>query len=194
MNNPNAIKDAKVNELLKSNQSKQAILSAIYNMYVDMLFNYGRCLTNDNELIKDCIHDIFVKLFDKYSMQNINKMSSFLIISLRNRIIEEFRRQIYSTSTPAENFVSVSSDQTTENSFLMAESEENVHCQVTTLMNVLTPRQKEAFRLYYLEEREYNEICQIMHMNYHSIRNLVHRGMLKMRAEVAGHGFRHEVV
>ncbi|MCI6550774.1 MAG: sigma-70 region 4 domain-containing protein, partial [Prevotella sp.] len=36
--------------------------------------------------------------------------------------------------------------------------------------------------LYYMEEKPYDEICRIMQMNYHSVRNLVHRGMLRLRA------------
>lgn len=39
------------------------------------------------------------------------------------------------------------------------------------------PRQRQAFQLHYIDERKYDEICEIMHMNYHSVRNLVHRGM-----------------
>ena len=48
-------------------------------------------------------------------------------------------------------------------------------------MKSLTRRQRQAITLYYLEQRKYEDICQIMHMNYHSVRNLVHRGMLKLR-------------
>ena len=53
--------------------------------------------------------------------------------------------------------------------------------QVAHLMNHLTRRQRQAITLYYLEERKYDEICDIMKMNYHSVRNLMHRGMLKLR-------------
>ena len=53
--------------------------------------------------------------------------------------------------------------------------------QVAHLMNHLTRRQRQAITLYYLEERKYDEIWNILHMNYHSVRNLMHRGMLKLR-------------
>ena len=53
--------------------------------------------------------------------------------------------------------------------------------QVAHLMQNLTRRQRQAITLYYLEERKYDEICKIMQMNYHSVRNLMHRGMLKLR-------------
>ena len=68
-----------------------------------------------------------------------------------------------------------------EQDFLNTEREMMRTEQVAHLMNYLTRRQRQAITLYYLEERKYDEICDIMQMNYHSVRNLMHRGMLKLR-------------
>ena len=48
-------------------------------------------------------------------------------------------------------------------------------------MNALTRRQRQAITLYYLEQRKYDDICDIMKMNYHSVRNLMYRGMARLR-------------
>ena len=72
-----------------------------------------------------------------------------------------------------------------ENSYILDESSLNNVRKVQILMNELTPRQRQVFTLYYIEQRKYEDICDIMQMNYHSVRNLVHRGMLKLRAAVA---------
>jgi RNA polymerase sigma factor (sigma-70 family) len=68
-----------------------------------------------------------------------------------------------------------------EYDYLNTERELMQTAQVAHLMNHLTRRQRQAITLYYLEERKYDEICDIMKMNYHSVRNLMHRGMLKLR-------------
>ena len=68
-----------------------------------------------------------------------------------------------------------------EKDFLCQERNMLQHDQVAHLMQNLTRRQRQAITLYYLEERKYDEICKIMQMNYHSVRNLMHRGMLKLR-------------
>jgi RNA polymerase sigma factor (sigma-70 family) len=68
-----------------------------------------------------------------------------------------------------------------ENEYIYAEHEQLQSAQVAHLMKNLTRRQRQAITLYYLEQRKYDEICQIMQMNYHSVRNLMHRGMLKLR-------------
>ncbi len=52
---------------------------------------------------------------------------------------------------------------------------------VKRLLSQLSPRQREALTLYYIEERKYEDICEIMNMNYQSVRNLMHRGLLKLR-------------
>ena len=55
------------------------------------------------------------------------------------------------------------------------------HQSLYLALRTLPPKERSAITLYYLEERKYDEICGIMHMNYHSVRNLMHRGMLKLR-------------
>ena len=39
----------------------------LYDKNVDNLFAFGSRFTADRELIKDCIHDVFVKVFIKHS-------------------------------------------------------------------------------------------------------------------------------
>lgn len=154
----------------------------LYDMYVQMLYNYGTKLTTDQELLKDCIHDVFVKVYGKRNERNaINNLSSYLLISLKNRLLDEFRRQSFSTPNEVENYDYRRAADDVERDFLHQEREQMQSAKVAHLMRNLTRRQRQAITLYYLEERKYEEICTIMKMNYHSVRNLMHRGMLKLR-------------
>ena len=65
--------------------------------------------------------------------------------------------------------------------YLTKEKELSIKCKVTFLLNKLTSRQREAVTLYYIEERKYEEICEIMDINYQSLRNLIHRSLTKLR-------------
>lgn len=49
----------------------------------------------------------------------------------------------------------------------------------------LTPRQREAVYLYYIQEVPLSEIPDLLGMNYQSVRNLLHRAMLKLRQSVS---------
>jgi RNA polymerase sigma factor (sigma-70 family) len=168
-----------VNEFCAGNDRA---FSELYDLYVHMLFNYGMKITRDQELLKDCIHDVFVKIYNKREDKSvINNFSSYLIISLKNRLLDEFRRMTFSSEDPAETYEYAFATTDVEHDYLHQEREEVQLAQVARLMRHLTRRQRQAITLYYLEQRKYEEICKIMDMNYHSVRNLMHRGMLKLR-------------
>ena len=156
--------------------------SELYDLYVQSLYNYGMKLTQDQELLKDCIHDVFVKVYTKRNEKHtINNLSSYLLISLKNRLLDEFRRNTFMDDGEVENYDYRRASEDVEYDYLNTERELMQTAQVAHLMNHLTRRQRQAITLYYLEERKYDEICDIMKMNYHSVRNLMHRGMLKLR-------------
>lgn len=166
-------------------QGDQNAFMSLYDMYAEMLLNYGLCITSDKELVKDCVQDVFIKLISKSQNLQVTKVTSYLLISLRNRLLDEFRRKNYMTETAVEDIRISTTVEDVENSYILDESSLNNVRKVQILMNELTPRQRQVFTLYYIEQRKYEDICDIMQMNYHSVRNLVHRGMLKLRAAVA---------
>ncbi|MCW4105856.1 sigma-70 family RNA polymerase sigma factor [Prevotella copri] len=166
-------------------QGDQNAFMSLYDMYAEMLLNYGLCITSDKELVKDCVQDVFIKLISKSQDLQVTKVTSYLLISLRNRLLDEFRRKNYMTETAVEDIRISTTVEDVENSYILDESSFNNVRKVQILMDELTPRQRQVFTLYYIEQRKYEDICDIMQMNYHSVRNLVHRGMLKLRAAVA---------
>ncbi len=154
----------------------------LYDLYINMLYNYGMKITQDQELLKDCIHDVFVKVYNKRGEKtSFTNLNSYLIISLKNRLFDEFRRQTFASEEAIESYEFKFTIPDVENDYLYTEREYMQSAKVAHLMEHLTRRQRQAITLYYLEQRKYDEICQIMQMNYHSVRNLMHRGMLKLR-------------
>lgn len=49
---------------------------------------------------------------------------------------------------------------------------------------ILSQRQKEAIFLRYHESMEYDQICEIMSINYQSVRNLISTGIKKLASEM----------
>lgn len=176
------IKDAEALRLLMQyRKGDDTAFTALYNMYAEKMMHYGMKITPDTELIKDSIQDIFIKLLDKNSKRNITHVGNYLFISLRNKLLDYFRRANYMSESDIADMQIKESIESVEKAYIVMEHEEICHRKVNHLMQNLTSRQKQAFQLYYLEQKEYNDICEIMDMNYHSIRNLVHRGMLRLR-------------
>lgn len=159
-----------------------AAFSQLYDLHINILFNYGLKLTVDKELLKDCIHDIFVKLYTKKEEAgNIDNLKSYLFISLKNKLCDELRKRVYMTDTSVEE-VNAISPMDVENDYMEKEQQRNEYLLVRHLLKKLSPRQREALTLYYIEEKKYEDICTIMNMNYQSVRNLMHRGLTRLRS------------
>lgn len=155
--------------------------SQLYDLHVNILFQYGCRLTTDKELLRDCIHDIFVKLYTKRNELAIENLKSYLFISLKNRLCDELRKRMSMSDTAVEELdVPATSD--VEGSYLLHEKQQVNTRLVNHLLEQLSPRQREALTLYYIEERKYEDICQLMDLNYQSVRNLMHRGIAKLRS------------
>ena len=169
--------------LLASFQAgNMAAFSQLYDLHINILFNYGLKLTIDKELLKDCIHDIFVKLYTKKDeLGTIDNLKSYLFISLKNKLCDELRRRCLMSDTAVEE-VSISTPTDVEDDYMEEEQRKNEFSLVRRLLDQLSPRQREALTLYYIEEKKYEDICEIMNMNYQSVRNLMHRGLTKLRS------------
>ena len=169
--------------LLASFQAgNMAAFSQLYDLHINILFNYGLKLTIDKELLKDCIHDIFVKLYTKKDeLGTIDNLRSYLFISLKNKLCDELRRRMYMSDTAIEAVNAVAPTDE-EDDYMEEEQRKNEFSLVRRLLDQLSPRQREALTLYYIEEKKYEDICEIMNMNYQSVRNLMHRGLTKLRS------------
>jgi RNA polymerase sigma factor (sigma-70 family) len=158
--------------------------SQLYDLYANVLFNYGCKLTNDRELLKDCIHDVFIKIYNKREeLHNVLNFKSYLFVSLRNKLYDEMRKNNRLTERQIDDYQPVSPDDV-EVDYISSEKKELVDTKVSFLLDKLSSRQREAITLYYLEERKYDDICNIMGINYQSVRNLIYRGLTKLRTLV----------
>jgi RNA polymerase sigma factor (sigma-70 family) len=156
--------------------------SELYNMHAGMLYNYGYRLTTDMELLKDCIQDVFVKIYNKREeLGAVLNFKSYILISLKNKLCDESRKRIHLSDTAVEEYVAIATENA-ETEYLAAEKVQIQNSMVSRLLGFLSPRQRTAIELYYIEERKYEDICDIMQMNYQSVRNLIHRGMMRLRA------------
>lgn len=156
--------------------------SGLYDIYVNVLYSYGCHLTTDMELLKDCIQEVFVKIYNKRAdLGSVLNFKSYLFISLKNKLCDESRKRVNLSDISIDE-LNITSSSTVEKEYITREKELLNNVYVENILNQLSSRQRKAITLYYLEEKKYEDICGIMNINYQSVRNLIHRGMTKMRA------------
>ena len=137
--------------LLAFEEGDATAFSKLYDLNVNLLFSYGCKLTTDRELLKDCIHDVFVKMYTKKEeLKHVENFKSYLFISLRNRLCDEVRKRLYVSDAKVEELNPVSCEDV-ENNYLEREREHVNNKLVKHLLAQLSPRQREALILYYIE-------------------------------------------
>lgn len=161
-------------------------LTQLYDTHIDNLFMFGTKFTSDRELIKDCIQDVFVRLFNKgKELDKVDNIESYLYVSLRNRINDEFRRQTHLSDDEITDLNMRPLTESDEYDLERIDEDHNRQLAMTQYISNLSPRQQQIIRLFYIEERKYDDICQIMGINYQSVRNLMHRSMSRLKKMAA---------
>ena len=157
--------------------------TCLYDKHIDNLFAFGSRFSSDREMIKDCIQDVFVKLYTKKdNLDNVENIESYLYVSLRNRINDEYRRNIRLCDKEIND---TDMKKVAEADAFAQEKQERQQVLTATVeqfFDKLSPRQQQIINLYYIEQRKYDDICKIMGINYQSVRNLMHRSIMRLRS------------
>lgn len=67
--------------------------SQIYNQTVQELFRYGLLYTSDRELVKDCIHDVFVKIYtNRAKLTPTDNIIAYLMVALKNTLFNALKK------------------------------------------------------------------------------------------------------
>lgn len=66
----------------------------IYNRTMQDLFRFGLLYTSDKELIKDCIHDVFVKIhMNRAKLAPTDNIAAYLTVALKNTLFNALKKQ-----------------------------------------------------------------------------------------------------
>jgi len=145
------------------------------------LYNYGIRITNNSELVKDCIQELFFRIWkNKIDLSKVSYIKSYLFIGLRRQILNVLELKYYHIDKIKleDHFLIEFSP---EDYFIQNQFEEDQRKSVIKALNKLAKKQREAIYLRYFEELEYTEIAEVMNINLQSAKNNVHRGLDSLR-------------
>jgi RNA polymerase sigma factor (sigma-70 family) len=161
---------------------------AIYNKYADAMYSYGLKFTLDGELVKDCIHDVFVRIYtNRKRLCTTDNVKLYLFTALKNTLYNCFRKDEVFCPLADDPEPTFDVEYSVEDALdaLIAEEDEQARANAfNNLINSLTSRQKEAIYYRYVEGMELEDICLLMQMNYQSLQNIIQRSIRKIRIAV----------
>lgn len=166
-------------------------LSHIYHLYIDKLFRYGRKFCADDELVKDCIQDLFFDLIrTRANLGSTDHIYFYLIKSLRRRLFQSISGRLklnfseVDAESPEANIV-----YSIEEEFIHKEELSSKERVIRDVLAGLSPKQREILYYRYTCDFEYEQICEIMTMKYDSARKMVFRALKSLRDQLADTNF-----
>ncbi len=73
--------------------SKEAFFR-IYINYVNVLYNYGRKIIHDKDLVEDCIQDLFIEIWEsREKLSDTNSIKYYLLKAMRIKIFKELNKK-----------------------------------------------------------------------------------------------------
>ena len=134
---------------------KRDLISVTYQELLSKMYLFGCRFTNDVELVKDCIHDVFLLLCDMEDVTVIRDLKIYVFRSFKRKLLKELSRRsekIFESSAVEPVEMSV------EDHFIETEQYHQMKTYIERAFKSITYQQKRILTLYYLEQRGYREI------------------------------------
>lgn len=157
-------------------------LSFVYQKYYDNLFYFGLRCSQDEELVEDCIQDLFIKLWEKRTRIQIKlTIKSYLISAIRRIIIDKLTARKKRLAKDGEFPDGHEPALSVQDLMIDKELDDDRRQQVQQALSQLTKKQKEVIYLRFYQDMSYDEIAETLHVKNQSIRNCIYEAMKLMK-------------
>jgi RNA polymerase sigma factor (sigma-70 family) len=154
----------------------------IYKKYVPALLNYGMKISEDAELVEDCIQDLFVELWNSGErLSSTSCIKFYLFKALRFKI---YRNQVASHAKemmPIEGFMMLLKSPSEEDIQIQHEMKTTQLLHLKEALETLPERQREAINLRYYHRFSNEEIAEIMNIGYNSAAKLIYAALKNLK-------------
>jgi len=155
-------------------------LGKLFSVYYPLLIKYGNKLCADHELLEDCIQDLFADIWQSKAGSEVGSVKAYLFKALKYKVFKKQRNRLHKDHTaelPDEMTFEISHE-----TFLVEEQENKERVRkVIDALNQLPNRQREVIYLKIFHELSYEEVSDIMNINYQVCRNLMSQAIKTLR-------------
>lgn len=149
--------------------------------YAESLFGFGYRFCQDEDLVKDCVQDLFLHLWERReSLHAVTSVKAYLFKAIRNRIL---RKQAGSKNIPFDGLSGFLLEISIEEKIIEHQSDIDQAKKIKHILETLPVRQREVIYLRYYENLDYQRIGEIMNINRQSIHNLLQKAYKSFRSE-----------
>ena len=177
MKNTGKLSDEEIIERYKSSLDKE-LVGVLFNRYSHLVF--GVCLKylKNKEESKDLLFRIFEKLFDDLKTHQVANFKGWLYVLAKNQCLMELRkkgkikedeRDVFDVNPPVE-----------EEQVSAVEKDKQLN-NMEAAIEQLNEKQKTCIRLFYLQDKCYDEVSEITGYTINEVKSYIQNGKRNLK-------------
>lgn len=162
-------------------------LKFLMETHFKMLFNYGMKIIKDEELVKDTVQELFIKLWNRkeHLCREIN-IKAYLITSLRRSLYRKIQSlNKFESFTDYDNeLLPFDFEISVEQMFINNESNKLIALKLARFVMLLPKRQKEVLYLKFMQNLNRDEIAGVMNISLQTVSNIYQIALKNLRVQL----------
>ncbi len=164
-------------------EGDERAVAALFRGHFAMLYDYGMKLSHREELVKDCIQDIFAYMWQKRrGLAEVESVPAYLLTVFRRHLLKSLARQHRQMASQQQFGLHQDLEQfSPEDLLVMQESNLEEKQIIAKGLRGIPPRIREALYLKTYAGLSYGEIAAIMNVSPQVARNYVSEAFHRLR-------------
>lgn len=164
-------------------QGDESAYAQLYKHYFHELYDYGVKLCQQPDLVKDCIHDLFIDLWK-------SRRKKSRVVAIRPYLFKALRNVILKAKTRTSLFLSVELAHRTEQApspeatLIHHQASQEQQQRLHEALTLLTQRQREVIFLKFYSQLSYDEVASVMSISTKATYKLMSRAITLLRQKI----------
>lgn len=150
----------------------------LFRRYYGQLYNYGCKITSDTNLLEDTIQELFTELWQNKSQTQVLSVKAYLMKALKYKLFKQLKcKKSFTQEVPEAIHFEISYE-----SLKIASEEDEIKAKkIHHSLQRISNRQKEIIYLKFYQDLSYDEISEVMQINYQVARNLLYQAVKSLK-------------
>ncbi len=171
------------NWLQQLQQSDEQALAALMKKYYSSLKSYGIRFTQDEALVKDCIQEVFISLWQRRdNIATVLSLKYYLLRAVKNKVLKSLHQKARKTAIADwQEKYDFFQEFSVERLIIEKQVSEEKAVALRKTLSQLSKRQHEVIYLKFYQRLDHGQIADLMNISRQSVYNLLHEALQKLR-------------
>lgn len=171
-------------------EGNKKALGRLAERYYRTLKHYGLKFMVDEDVVEDCIQELFLQLWqNRLQINETESVKHYLLKALRHHIMQYLRSLKRLSQEDLDWDNSITDETDSETLLIQRESLTLLISTIQTQLATLPGREREALYLRFYEDLSIPEIAEMMNVNRQSVSNFLQKALNKLRNQWLVHTF-----